>query len=177
MGWSYGRYRNMKALHEHILSPDRTEANKVIAHASKKFGRELYFVWERPTGERHIAVYMCNGDKKDGYWMFGYKDMSESMGPTIANCPPSFFDMVPDPGGHATAWRQQCRANAARAKATFETGNAVMVGGAADPGPYWVVCKRPRSASYVVVDRYQMRYRVATHRLTLYIAEKAEVPA
>jgi hypothetical protein len=44
-----------------------------------------------------------------GWW--GYKDMDESMGPTDASCPMSYLNMVPDPGGYATAWRERVKAH------------------------------------------------------------------
>jgi len=174
MGWTYGSERSMKALHRNITQRQDGWAT-CIAKASKKFGRELYVVWEKPDGVRFIAIYLCNGDKRDGDWSFGYKDMTEACGPTKYNCPVSFFDLVQDPGGYATAWRAKCRANADAVKRVFHTGDHVLIPSAQDTGPYTIVEKRARRASYIVSDGCS-RYTVATQRLHPYVAP-TEPPA
>jgi hypothetical protein len=45
----------------------------------------------------------------DGY-TFGYKDMSEEMGPNESRCPKSILDLLtPTTYEYALAWRQRCR--------------------------------------------------------------------
>ena len=50
----------------------------------------------------------------DGYTL-GWKDMDESMGPYITNCPASILDLLDPPTNeNAKRWREACRARAAR---------------------------------------------------------------
>jgi hypothetical protein len=48
-----------------------------------------------------------------GGYIFGYKDMDESMGPCEAACPPAILDLLtPTDRPYAVAWRERCRAAA-----------------------------------------------------------------
>jgi hypothetical protein len=49
------------------------------------------------------------GGKKRGW---GWKSMTEEVGPTDLTCPLVYLEMVPDPGGLATAWRSSVQAYA-----------------------------------------------------------------
>jgi hypothetical protein len=75
------------------------------------------------TGAREVWAAIClvryNPRDREGY-IFGYKDMEESMGPYECDCPASILDMLtPTDAQHALQWRARCRENAAarRAKA------------------------------------------------------------
>ena len=87
---------------------------KTIAHSLR--GNNLWYVVEYTTyGEgyrntiRYIALDLIGYDRYSGSW--GYKDISESMGPTEKNCPLKFFDMVPVPcdSNCAHEWREAVR--------------------------------------------------------------------
>lgn len=72
----------------------------------------------KPDGARQVwaAVFMLNFCPKarDGY-TFGYKDMSESMGPYLWNCPARILDLLTTEGAnnYAIDWREKCRATIA----------------------------------------------------------------
>ena len=71
--------------------------------------------------ERTITCYMVNRfkpNKRDSYVEWGYKPVGESMGPCYQTCPLKFLDMVEDPGGFATEWREGVRAYWASRKMT-----------------------------------------------------------
>lgn len=54
----------------------------------------------------------------DGYTL-GWKEMDESMGPTIINCPGSLLDLLDPPtNDNARLWRDSCRGREARLKRT-----------------------------------------------------------
>jgi len=56
----------------------------------------------------------------DGYTL-GWKDMDESMGPYITNCPVSILELLDPPvNENAKIWRETCRARAARVKRARE---------------------------------------------------------
>jgi len=50
---------------------------------------------------------------KNDYYNFGYKDVGESMGPRLADCPASILNLLtdPPPNDYATEWRARCRAS------------------------------------------------------------------
>ncbi len=78
----------------------------------------LWTVWEqrlisKATGEvaiaeRYIGCDLLQYDNTCHGW--GYKDMDESSGPYVFNCPLSYLEMVPCPGGYATEWRESVHA-------------------------------------------------------------------
>lgn len=73
------------------------------------------------TGERSIVGIVClvryNPRDREGY-IFGYKDMGESMGPCESECPQPILDLLtPTDSQYAIEWRARCRQNAAAQRA------------------------------------------------------------
>jgi hypothetical protein len=73
------------------------------------------------TGERSVWAAIClvryNPRDPEGY-IFGYKDMDESMGPCERDCPEPILDLLtPTDHEYARRWRADCRANAAARRA------------------------------------------------------------
>ena len=75
------------------------------------------------TAQRDVWAAIClvryNPRDPEGY-IFGYKDMEESMGPYECDCPEPILDLLtPTDREYAVRWRARCRENAAshRAKA------------------------------------------------------------
>lgn len=70
---------------------------------------------------REVFAVVClvryNPRDREGY-IFGYKDMDETMGPCESECPPAILDLLtPTDHDYARAWRERCRTAAeARAK-------------------------------------------------------------
>jgi hypothetical protein len=108
MGWLFSTGWHTKAdLVKHL-----TDENGLATIAKSVRGNVLWTVHEiKPDAngnvKRFIGCYLLSGGRDMGW---GYKDMDESMGPCNYDCPLKFFDMVPDPGGYATAWRESVRA-------------------------------------------------------------------
>jgi hypothetical protein len=72
-------------------------------------------------GAREVFAVVClidfNPSAPDGF-IFGYKDMTERMGPYAYDCPVAILDLLtPTDRAYALEWRARCRANAARAAA------------------------------------------------------------
>lgn len=90
---------------------------KVVKMTWWKDGKEL-------KSDKFLALDLmeCRGK------CWGYKDLEESMGPYNVDCPLSYLDMVPDPGGNATAWREKVRAYHAKRAASKSVAKAVKVG-------------------------------------------------
>jgi hypothetical protein len=56
-----------------------------------------------------ICLIHWNPAARDGY-VFGYKDMSENMGPYSYDCPASILDLLGPPANdYAAKWREACR--------------------------------------------------------------------
>lgn len=69
-------------------------------------GSRLWYIAETPDGVRHIGLFLLRSGGPDGW---ACKCMSESAGPLYYDCPVTYLDKVPDPGGYATAWRERVR--------------------------------------------------------------------
>ena len=70
-----------------------------------------YCAYTRPSGDVCAGVALL----EVGRGTFGYKDMTEHMGPYQYGCPASVLDILtePAPGPYAAQWRERCRANLA----------------------------------------------------------------
>jgi hypothetical protein len=71
-----------------------------------------------PDGEREVWACVCltryNPNARDGY-IFGYKDMEESMGPYYYDCPAVILDLLtPTDNENSLSWRAKCREAAAQ---------------------------------------------------------------
>ena len=72
----------------------------------------------RPDRDHEVVALVClvryKPRDREGY-VFGYKDMDETMGPCEAECPPAILDLLtPNTNEYALAWRERCRAAVAR---------------------------------------------------------------
>ena len=110
MSWMYSSsWFSKKEIVRHILDDDTW--HKPIKHSLR--GNHLWVVFEntnpeRPPDEhgRYICLFLLASQRNYGW---GYKDITENMGPHEIDCPVSFFDLVPDPGSFATKWRAKVR--------------------------------------------------------------------
>jgi hypothetical protein len=124
MGWLY-----MKSLKGHAgpshylddqLTYDQDGVRSRVLKSALVAQRVFYAAVEqtRPGREREVFAVVClvdyNPHASDGY-IFGYKDMTETMGPHESDCPEPILDLLmPTDNDYARAWRERCRANAAR---------------------------------------------------------------
>lgn len=113
MGWLYTQNQTRRQLIEHVTKTwEHTNGSGVttcLARACR--GNNLWAVFEakyneQPT-ERFIMLIMMKNGGVDGW---GYKDVSESMGPYQDSCPLGFLDMVPEVPQHGLAFRERVRA-------------------------------------------------------------------
>lgn len=59
---------------------------------------------------------------------FGYKDMTENMGPCEAQCPATILDLLtPTDNEHALDWRGRCRENLSRRSRKIEPGTRIRL--------------------------------------------------
>ncbi|MBB6193174.1 hypothetical protein FHS51_003430 [Sphingobium wenxiniae] len=121
MGWLFmqglGGYPSPRSyLDNQFTYSGETERATVLASA--QVGSVYYAAVERirPGAKTIVLGLICltkyNPRARDGM-TFGYKDMSEEMGPYEADCPPAILDLLTETDHpNALEWRAKCRANA-----------------------------------------------------------------
>jgi hypothetical protein len=159
MGWLYStEWESTKKVQDHLIA-QLERHYEVVDKASTRYGRNFYVsIRDRKTGTTGIFVALINGNPKSG---FGYKDMDETMGPNIVDCPLRLlaatpFDETPyepflgrdtfydkslrddliaaglETGGlYRTKWRREVRAYHAARKRRFSAGDRVTIFGEA----------------------------------------------
>lgn len=74
-----------------------------------------------------VCLVRWNPRARDGY-IFGYKDMDESMGPCEADCPAHILDLLtPTDKDYAREWRARCRVNLARRARRLVDGDRIRL--------------------------------------------------
>jgi hypothetical protein len=100
MGWSYG-WKSKEELIRHLLAPEGyNPGTQILASRLPNGGRELWILFQRPNGEKVIAVELL--ERIGAEW--GYKSMSESMGPYYYQVPLEWLGQVPAVN---LEWRRQ----------------------------------------------------------------------
>jgi hypothetical protein len=122
MGWTYfEKPHNITEWFKDHLTWESDKIKNTCIKTAIKF-KEAYAAVEsinKETGERYVwgAAFMLNYTR-EAYYNFGYKDMDETMGPNIANCPASILDLLTPLEEHpissqskkwANKWREECR--------------------------------------------------------------------
>lgn len=143
MGWLFMRslegHATPKAYLDHQFTYTREDlTSRVLVSALVRL-RTYYAAVEhvRPsTGVREVWAAVClvqhNPRDREGF-IFGYKDMEESMGPCEDRCPAAVLDaLTATENAHALAWRARCRARLAErrrqnAKPTPRPGDTLVL--------------------------------------------------
>ena len=124
MGWLYmqslGGFSGPRQYLDDQFTYAREAGQATVLRSSLVKMRTYYAAVEllRPDREREVVVLVClvryNPRDREGY-IFGYKDMDETMGPCEGECPTAILDLLtPTENKYALAWRERCRAAAAR---------------------------------------------------------------
>jgi len=119
----------------------------------------------RPGLPRQVFALVClvryNPRDREGY-IFGYKDMDESMGPCEADCPAAILDLLtPTDRPHALDWRARCRSN-------IEIRRARAAKPAPRPGQTIVFDAPLRFSDGRSLDRFEVVANRRSHRTVLY---------
>ena len=141
MGWLYkqsllGHYGPRQYL-DAQFTYDRPEVSSRVLRSALVSMRVYYAAVEqvRAGGEREVFALIClvrhNPRDREGY-IFGYKDMSEGMGPNESDCPEKILDLLtPTDRPYAIVWRARCRTNidarrALTAKPALRPGQTII---------------------------------------------------
>jgi hypothetical protein len=120
MGWLYmqslGGFKSPKAYLDNQFTFDDVAHLEVLKSAL--CGMRTYYAAVKNHKDGSVFAVVClvryNPRDKEGY-VFGYKDMDETMGPCEAECPAAVLDLLtPTTSEYANAWRERCRARLAK---------------------------------------------------------------
>lgn len=121
MGWLYMQSLRGHASPAHYLDDQFTyqcEGLHSRVLKSALVGRVYYAAVEHleASGAREVFAAVClidfNPSAPDGF-IFGYKDMTENMGPYESDCPDAILNLLsPTDSAYSREWRVRCRANA-----------------------------------------------------------------
>lgn len=109
MGWSFNYTdRGRKAHIEELTSPGHFSPEyEPLTH--RVVGNNVWqLVLHKPTGRKFICLDLIAKERNGGW---GYKGLSEDMGPCEVNCPLSLLNKAtPVTEGYAVGWREKVRA-------------------------------------------------------------------
>ncbi len=166
MGWlfmpfsSMGGHKSAKAYLDAQLTYERTQEDgikrglRVLASSCPRNRTYYAAAQELVDGvPGNVFAVVClvrwNPRSSDGH-QFGYKDLSENMGPYESDCPSSILDLLsPTENAYALDWRARCRANLDRRARKLADGDRIRL---AEPMTFtdghvaqeFIVCKRGR---------------------------------
>jgi hypothetical protein len=131
MGWLFTQYQTRKELIQRRTRDQDCDGVTYRCLRHTAVGNVLWTVWEvtRPGDEtrRYIGCDLMACDRGYGW---GYKDLSESMGPCYYSCPPAYLDLVPPANPE---WRAQVRAWHAARNRKVAVGDVLVFEGLAIP--------------------------------------------
>ena len=113
MGWTWGpKPQSVTEWFKDYLAMDNERiSRKVLATCIRLTeGYAAVEEIEKETGKRRVwcAAFMFRYCR-DAYYNFGYKDMDESEGPCISNCPERILKLLTaTPHKWAREWREKC---------------------------------------------------------------------
>jgi hypothetical protein len=119
MGWLYMQslkgHSGPKQYFDAQCTFSRPEVTSRVLRSALVNMRVYYAAVEiiRPGAERTVFAAVClvryNPRDREGY-IFGYKDMDETVGPNESACPAAILNLLtPTEFPYAKAWRQRCR--------------------------------------------------------------------
>ena len=125
MGWLFmrdlGGHSTARAYLDNQFTYAR-EDHRLTVLASSMVGSTYYAAAERVevSGGRQVFAIVCLTKSSTGAsdgCTFGYKDMTEHMGPCESECPASILaELTETDSAYAEAWRARCKANLAQRK-------------------------------------------------------------
>lgn len=88
-----------------------SDGYKLLDHSTR--GNVFYGLVRHPDGNRFIAVFKLSApatwERKEGYYGWGYKGMTESMGPYYFDCPERILKESDCCNESSIKWRDDCR--------------------------------------------------------------------
>lgn len=173
MGWTYSAsLSNARAVHDDLRRQLRGGGYAIKGDAATHYGKHFYAATEK-DGVVDMFVALVDGGyrKSDGQDWWGYKDMSEDMGPYIYDCPEKLLDLLtPTDNKNAIEWRAAVRKYHADRKAklamakSLKRGDLIYLGTCKNPDKPYVVLSNERGKVRAVRD--WTTYKIPKTRIT-----------
>jgi hypothetical protein len=174
MGWLYMQSLNGQSGPRQYLDAQftysRPELTSKVLRSALVGMRVYYAAIEHvlhEKNERIVFAAIClaryNPRDREGY-IFGYKDMDETVGPNESDCPEAILDLLtPTEYPYAQAWRARCRENAAARR-------ALLTKPAPRPGQTIVFDQAVSFSNGHRLDRFEVVANPRSHPTTLFRA-------
>lgn len=120
MGWTFFNRPNgltTKQVIENEFPVTLRERGTIVAHgmADGTYGGKVFYAAVRDHDTNEVWALIVLTRRSSGEFNFGYKEMSENVGPGEAHAPKRVLDaLTPTDNEWALAWREDCRKNLAR---------------------------------------------------------------
>lgn len=166
MGWSfaYDKRTDRKAVIKRFREPGGLLGPGYTLLQSSAVGSNFWYLYRCPDGRVSIGLCLMQRGGKDSGW--GYKGMSEEMGPNEVNCPISYLGKASEPLGYAIEWRPMVRAHHAEKRARPKLAPGVVVEYAGIKFTLVVVDRRgARFGWRADAENGGGRYRLRAHQL------------
>ena len=110
MGWTFNTTQSSKNDFIRNLTKDKNWDDGKTPHwliclTKSLHGNRLWVVWyDKFTFKKHLVLYLLSSQDK----CWGYKDISEEMGPCYYDCPKKLIKLLDSPRNeYASEWRKQ----------------------------------------------------------------------
>lgn len=168
MGWLFGHYTRA-SLVEHLKN-----GNGVKTLKNCFVGNNMWAVQEYQRTPTEKGLFVClymmqgNGRIKNDPYNWGYKDVSEDMGPYQLSCPLSYIELVEahekehgyGPVSYAPEWRKSVRERVEKSKRKLVDGTKIKLYG----------------RDYTVDGKYNSgKYRVVSNEGCYYALKKSQM--
>lgn len=167
MGWLFQHGASRADIIARLIRAEDNEEARwtTLAHCTK--GNVVWIVYEvfkkqKLETKRFISCTLIAQQRNFGW---GYKDMSESMGPCYYSCPLSYLDMVPEADPD---WRLRVREWHARMSRTVAIGDVWTLPNCT-PAQVTITSVRPLRGEYAGIT-----YRLSRKRLGERLAQAAK---
>ena len=128
MGWSFSTYDIGRDNHIERITSQKHFSPGYTPLEHRVVGNHVWQLVRIESENRTFITLDLIAKEKGGGW--GYKGLSEDMGPSYYDCPLSLLNKADAPvGGYATAWREKVREHHAskKAKPKFAVGMTVTL--------------------------------------------------
>jgi hypothetical protein len=146
-------------MRDHLLKEVTSCGFKALDRASTCYGRRLWVAIEKGT-ESYIFLFLIDKQRAYGY---GYKDMTEGMGPSYHDCPLRLLDATKgESGEYSQAWRNRVRKYHAdrHQKAKTQIGDKVTVYGKA-----FQIVDKIRRSFIAIKEETGQRFRLSLNQI------------
>lgn len=120
MGWTFVNKDSSVSMTDFFISEfnysNEKSSGRVIACSEvvNAYGDTVvYIAYETiKNEERQVIAIVCLTEERDDFYNFGYKDITEDMGPCETDCPEYILDLLTEINAqYALKWRANCREN------------------------------------------------------------------